>query len=65
MRQAFKLLRLGEKYTAPKLNSACQKDLSVDLLDLRRLERILAQALEEQSEPHLQPQPHCLGVSPV
>ena len=50
IRQAFKLLRLGEKYTALRLNSACQKALSVDLIDVRRLERILIQALEEESE---------------
>ncbi len=49
MRQAFKLLRLGEKYTALRLNSACQKALSVDLIDVRRLERILAQALEQEA----------------
>lgn len=50
MRQAFKLLRLGEKYTALRLNSACEKALSVDLIDVRRLERILAQALEQEAE---------------
>jgi hypothetical protein len=46
MRQAYKLLRLGEKYTALRLNSACQKALAVDLIDVRRLERILSEALE-------------------
>lgn len=49
MRQAYKLLRLGEKYTPARLNSACEKALSVDLIDVRRLERILAQALEREA----------------
>jgi transposase len=51
LRQAFKLLRLGEKYTPPRLNAACEKALSVDLVDVRRLERILAEALEEETAP--------------
>jgi hypothetical protein len=51
MRQAYKLLRLGEKYTPSRLNAACQKALSVDLVDVRRLERILAEALEEEALP--------------
>jgi len=37
MRQAYKLLRMGEKYTPVRLNAACQKALSVDLMDVRRL----------------------------
>jgi len=51
MRQAYKLLRLGEKYTPSRLNAACQKALSVDLIDVRRLERILKEALEEEAMP--------------
>ena len=51
LRQAFKLLRLGEKYTPPRLNAACEKALSVDLVDVRRLERILAEALELETAP--------------
>ncbi|MDO8688970.1 MAG: hypothetical protein Q7R39_02990 [Dehalococcoidia bacterium] len=53
MRQAYKLLRLGEKYTSSRLNSACEKALSVDLIDVRRLERILVEALEHESAPSL------------
>jgi transposase len=49
MRQAYKLLRMGEKYTPVRLNAACQKALSVDLIDVRRLERILVEALEEEA----------------
>jgi hypothetical protein len=51
MRQAYKLLRLGERYTASRLNAACEKALAVDLIDVRRLERILVEALEEESLP--------------
>jgi transposase len=51
LRQAFKLLRLGEKYTASRLNAACEKALSVDLVDVRRLERILSEALEQETAP--------------
>jgi hypothetical protein len=40
---------MGEKYTPVRLNAACQKALSVDLIDVRRLERILVEALEEEA----------------
>jgi hypothetical protein len=49
MRQAQKLLRLGERYTASRLDTACRKALEVDLIDVRRLERILIEALEEEA----------------
>jgi len=49
MRQAQKLLRLGELYTASRLDAACNKALEVDLIDVRRLERILIEALEEEA----------------
>jgi len=51
MRQAYKLLRMGEKYTPARLNAACQKALAVDLVDVRRLERILVEALEGEATP--------------
>lgn len=49
MRQGYKLLRLGEKYTASRLDQACQKALAVDLIDVRRVEHILVQALEQEA----------------
>lgn len=49
MRQAQKLLRLGERYTPSRLQAACQRALAVDLVDVRRLERILVQALEAEA----------------
>jgi len=53
MRQAYKLLRLGERYGSSRLNAACEKALAVDLIDVRRLERILVEALEEEAAPVL------------
>ena len=47
IRQGHKLLRLGERYTAKRLDAACRRALDVELIDVRRLERILVQALEE------------------
>jgi transposase len=51
MRQAYKLLHLGERYTSLRLNLACEKALSVDLIDVRRLEKILKEALEQEAVP--------------
>ena len=51
IRQAQKLLSLGERYTAPRLDAACQRALAVDLIDVRRVERILKEALEEEAVP--------------
>lgn len=47
--QAFKLLRMGEKYTSARLNAVCEKALTVDLIDVRHLENILVEALEEEA----------------
>ena len=51
VRQGHKLLRLGERYTPQRLDAACRRALDVDLIDVRRLERILVQALEEETTP--------------
>lgn len=51
IRQAHKLLRLAERYTPARLDAACRKALAVDLIDVRRLERILREALEAESQP--------------
>ena len=53
VRQGHKLLRLGERYTAKRLDAACRRALDVDLIDVRRVERILVQALEEEAMPEL------------
>jgi hypothetical protein len=53
LRQAYKLLRLGERYTSIRLNLACEKALTVDLIDVRRLEKILKEALEQEAMPEI------------
>ena len=50
LRQAQKMLRMGERYTPVRLDAACRRALSVDLIDVRRLERILMEALENETE---------------
>ena len=47
IRQGHKLIRLGQRYTPQRLDAACRKALKVDLIDVRRVERILLQALEQ------------------
>jgi hypothetical protein len=51
LRQGQKMLRLGERYTPVRLNAACHRALTVELIDVRRLERILVEALEEEAMP--------------
>ena len=51
LRQGDKLLRLGERYTPARLDAACARALGFDLIDVRRLERILVLALEHETEP--------------
>jgi len=46
LRQGQKLLQLGERYTAARLDAACARALGFDLVDVRRLERILVLALD-------------------
>ena len=53
VRQGHKLLRLGERYTPQRLDAACRRALDVDLIDVRRVERILVHALEEETTPQL------------
>ena len=53
VRQGHKLLRLGERHTAKRLGAACRRALELDLIDARRLERILVQALEEEAMPQM------------
>jgi hypothetical protein len=45
-RQAQKLLALADRYTPTRLEAACARALAFELLDVRRLERILRQALD-------------------
>ena len=60
IRQGHKLIRLGQRYTPERLDSACRRALEVDLIDVRRVERILLQALEQAETPE-HPPPLPLG----
>jgi transposase len=46
LRQAQKLIRLADKYGAVRLDRACRRALAFDLINVRRLERIIHHALE-------------------
>jgi len=51
LRQAQKLLRLAERYGPARLNAACRRALDFELVDVHRVQRILEQGLESQTEP--------------
>jgi hypothetical protein len=51
LRQGQRLLRLAERYTPERLDAACARALGFDLVDVRRLERILVLALELEGQP--------------
>lgn len=51
VRQGQKLIRLGQRYGPDRLDAACRRALEVDLIDVRRVERILTEALEQQDAP--------------
>jgi transposase len=47
LRQAQMLLRLGAKYGWPRLDAACRRALAFELINVRRVETILRQDLEQ------------------
>lgn len=51
LRQAQKLLRLAARYGPARVNAACARALSFELLDVHRVERILQTALEREPSP--------------
>lgn len=53
LRQGYKLLRLAERYTPARLDAACARALGFGLLDVRRVERILVLALDQETLPAL------------
>lgn len=44
LRQGHKLVRLADRYSAQRLDAACERALAVDLIDVTRVERMLKQA---------------------
>ena len=64
IRQGHQLLRLGERYTAQRLDAACQRALAVDLIDVRRLNASWCRPWRRRPRPNC----HCQcrrAVSPV
>ena len=57
VRQGHKLLRLGQRYTAQRPDAACRRALDVDLIDVRRVERILMRPSKRR--PRLNCQRRC------
>jgi hypothetical protein len=51
LRAGQKLVSLGEKYGGERLDAACQRALAYDLVDVRRVQRILLQALDHETTP--------------
>ena len=51
LRAGQKLLSLGEKYTGARLDAACERALSYELVDVRRVQRILLQAIDAETMP--------------
>ena len=49
LRQAQKLLRLAERYGQARIEAACLRALSFELIDVHRVGRILEQALEQEA----------------
>ena len=50
LRQAQRLVRLVDKYGAKRVNDACARALCFDLISVKRVERIITQALDTQRE---------------
>jgi transposase len=53
LRQAQKLLRLGHKYGFARLDAGCQRALAFDLINTKRLERIVVNGLEPLGDPEV------------
>jgi transposase len=51
LRQAQKLLRLANKYGAERVDGACRRALSFDLIHVGRVETIVRQSLERHAGP--------------
>lgn len=51
MRHCYRLLGLVQKYGAARVDEACRRALALDVVDVTRVGRMLAQALETRPEP--------------
>ena len=62
IRQAQKLLRLSKKYGEHRVASACRRALAFELINVRRVESILGQDLDQFE---LLPIDHDVPVTPI
>jgi hypothetical protein len=53
LRQAQKLLRLGHKFGFPRLDRACRRALAFDLINVKRLEGMVREALVPPPDPEI------------
>jgi transposase len=51
MRQVYRLLGLVERYGCSRVDQACARSLDLDVVDVMRIDRMLARALEAQPTP--------------
>jgi hypothetical protein len=54
LRQAQKLVRLGQRYGFERLDSACRRALAFDLLNVKRVEQIVLAGLDRADTPPTQ-----------
>jgi hypothetical protein len=65
LRQAQKLLRLVNKYGGGRVDGACRRALSFDLIHVGRVENIIRQSLEREAKPATGPQTKQLHLIPA
>jgi transposase len=65
LRQAQKLLRLANRYGAPRVDAACRRALSFDLVHVGRVEIIVRQSLEREATPGPAARPRPLHLVPA
>jgi len=66
LRQAQALLRLCDKYGSERVDAACRRALGFDLINVKRVERIVIQALEARPRsPQAETQPATIVQLPL
>lgn len=65
LRQAQKLLRLGNKYGWPRVDQSCRRALAFDLINVKRVERIIKQGLDRLNQPRLPETPEPVAQLPL
>jgi len=65
LRQAQKLLRLGNKYGWSRVDQACRRALAFELINVRRVEGIIKQGLDRQALPRSESGPRSVTQLPL